>query len=101
MIDGDTSMLTERELRDPIREHAERNAVPGVTAGLSRDGVVVITHHGLADVTTRQTAATPLDDRTFRVVPPDPDSRTVTFGAFDAEGLGLNRSTNDLDPDTP
>jgi CubicO group peptidase (beta-lactamase class C family) len=45
-------MLSEGELGDLVREHADRHAIPGVTVGLSQDGTFSIAHHGVADVTT-------------------------------------------------
>lgn len=45
-------MLSESDLGDLVREHADRHAIPGVTIGLSQDGVVSIAHHGVADVRT-------------------------------------------------
>ena len=71
--------------------------VPGVAGDLSRFAGVYAWPDRQAEVTATadgllissedgHTEALPLDERTFVTDPADPDSPTVTFGAFDAAG---------------
>ena len=77
----------------PLRTDAE----PGAAGDLSRFAGVYAWPDRRVEVTAAQTylrikrgdsesAALPLDERTFVVDPMDPDNPTVTFGAFDAAG---------------
>ena len=59
----------------------------GVYAWPDRQIEVRATANGLLiSSEDRHTEALPLDERTFLAAPTDPDSPTVTFGAFDAAG---------------
>jgi hypothetical protein len=57
-------LVGELDLDGLLREHASRHSVPGAALGILRDGETTTAHYGLAD----------------------PDSPTMTFGAFDASG---------------
>jgi CubicO group peptidase (beta-lactamase class C family) len=73
---------------DPSQDAAgDLSRFAGVYGWPDRQVQVTATADGLLiNSEGHQTAALPIDERTFLVGPADPDNPTVTFGAFDAAG---------------